>query len=228
MKPLIFSVEDDVNIQNVIQIALTNSDFDIRIFSHAKDLFLELEKVVPDLILLDVMLPDVNGIETFKRIKTEKKLIKVPIMIVSAKISEIDKVIGLDSGADDYLIKPFGVLELISRVKALIRRTHLENKKEILIIENLKVNPANYLCEYLGKEIKLTKKQFELLYILMSNRGKTITRDDIINSVWGFEFIGETRTLDVHIKEIRKKLDFAGINTKAIDTVRGIGYRFIL
>ncbi|HPJ24056.1 MAG TPA: response regulator transcription factor [Bacillota bacterium] len=228
MKPLIYSVEDDINIQNVIQIALNNSNFDIKTFSNAQDLFVALNKQTPDLFLLDIMLPDVNGIEILKKIRENPKHALIPVMIISAKISEIDRVIGLDSGADDYMIKPFGVLELVSRVKALLRRTKSQEINESFSIGDLVINQNKHICQYQGKEITLTRKQFELLFLLMQKHNEILSRDDILNSVWGYEYIGETRTLDVHVKEIRKRLREAGISETAIETIRGIGYRFVL
>ena len=183
MKPLIYSVEDDINIQNVIQIALNNSNFDIKTFSNAQDLFVALNKQTPDLFLLDIMLPDVNGIEILKKIRENPKHALIPVMIISAKISEIDRVIGLDSGADDYMIKPFGVLELVSRVKALLRRTKSQEINESFSIGDLVINQNKHICQYQGKEITLTRKQFELLFLLMEKNNEIISRDEILNAV---------------------------------------------
>ena len=166
--------------------------------------------------------------EIIKRIKSLPALRSAPILIVSAKASEIDRVIGLDTGADDYLVKPFGVLELVSRIKALLRRTSKTSKENPMEINGLKLDPANYNCEYDGKEIILTKKQFELLKFLMENHNQTIERNQILEMIWGYDFVGESRTLDVHIKELRKKLKGVGINTNTIETIRGVGYKFIL
>lgn len=228
MTPLIYSVEDDLNIQNVIQIALKNSNYKIQSFTNAKQLFEALEIETPNLFLLDIMLPDMDGLEILRKIKANPKIRMIPVMIVSAKISEVDKVIGLDSGADDYLIKPFGVLELVSRIKALLRRFDLKQEPKKLVIKDLVIDVSNYECKYNGKIIEFTKKQFDLLKLLMENHNKVVTRNEILNLVWGYEYIGETRTLDVHIKEIRRKLKEAGVVSKSIDTIRGIGYKFTL
>lgn len=228
MKPMIFSVEDDTNIQNVIQIALTNSNYDIQTFQDAVSLFDALKRETPDLFLLDVMLPDENGIQILKRLKADSTYNQIPVMIISAKSSELDRVIGLDSGADDYLVKPFGVLELVSRIKALLRRYQTEDVPPVLQIGPVEINQNNYTCHVSGREISLTHKQFDLLFFLMQKSKEVVSREDILNKIWGYEFIGETRTLDVHIKEIRRKLHEAGLETKAIETVRGVGYRFIL
>ena len=228
MNPLIYSVEDDLNIQNVIKIALQNSNFDIALFSDAQTMFNELKSKKPDLFLLDIMLPNMDGLKILKKLKSESKFQKIPVMMLSAKSSEIDKVIGLDYGADDYMIKPFGVLELVSRVKALLRRYKDVETKTDIVIGNLVIKPNKYKCEYKGKEIELTKKEFDLLKMLANNRRDIVSREEILNVVWGYEYIGETRTVDVHIKEIRKKLKSAGISEKTIETARGIGYKLIL
>ncbi|MBI9009247.1 MAG: response regulator transcription factor [Tenericutes bacterium] len=227
MKPLIFSVEDDQNIQNVIQIALRNSNYEISSFDDAKSLYKRLENEKPDLFLLDIMLPDLDGLEILKHLKSNPQFQDIPVMIISAKISEVDKVIGLDSGADDYLIKPFGVLELVSRVKALLRR-YREDKSNIIVLGNLELDSKRHECLYKKVPVVFTKKQFSLLKLLMENYNVIVSRDDIFNLVWGFEYIGETRTVDVHIKEIRRKLKEAGIEEQTIENIRGIGYKFVL
>lgn len=228
MKPMVFSVEDDLNIQNVIKIALENSQFEIVNFENGKSLFHRLEEQTPDLFLLDIMLPDMDGLEIVKKLKKNEKYKSVPIMIISAKSSEIDRVIGIDLGADDYLVKPFGVLELVSRVKALLRRNEKFNKTQVLEIKDLKLDIKEYVVMYKDQEVIFTKKQFDLLKYFMEKNQKTITRDEILNNVWGYDFFGETRTLDVHVKEIRKKLKDAGVESQAIETVRGVGYKFVL
>lgn len=228
MKPIIFSVEDDLNIQNVIKIALENSQFEIVNFDNAKALFQRLEEQVPDLFLLDIMLPDMDGLEIVKKLKINSKFKNIPIMIISAKSSEIDRVIGIDLGADDYLIKPFGVLELVSRVKALLRRNEKFNNAKQLEIAGLTLDASEYKVTYNDHEIVFTKKQFDLLKYFMEKHNKTVTRDEILNNVWGYDFFGETRTLDVHVKEIRKKLKEVGIENIAIETIRGVGYKFVL
>jgi len=228
MKPLVYSVEDDLNIQNVIKIALENSQFEIVNFETAKELFKKLEDMSPDIFLLDIMLPDMDGLEIIKKLKSNSKYNRIPIMVISAKTSEVDRVIGIDLGADDYLIKPFGVLELVSRVKALLRRNEDLNQPKLLEIKGLVLDPHNYSLKYNNQNLALTKKQIDLVKYFMENHQKTVTRDDILNKVWGYEFLGESRTLDVHVKEIRKKLKEAGIEEPAVETIRGVGYKFIL
>ncbi|MGD9910710.1 MAG: response regulator transcription factor [Candidatus Izemoplasmatales bacterium] len=224
----IFSVEDDLNIQNVIKIALTNSGYDVSLFSDAFSLFKALESQIPHLVLLDIMLPDMDGLSIIKRMKANPKWASIPIMMVSAKGTEIDKVIGLDLGADDYLAKPFGVLELVSRTKALLRRNKQASSDDTITIGELVLNPSEYVCSYQGNEITFTSKEFQLLKLLMQNHHKIVLREEILNIVWGYDFIGETRTLDVHIKEVRMKLAAAGIEETCIQTVRGVGYKFVL
>ncbi len=229
MRPLIYSVEDDLNIQKVIKITLENSNFGIKTFENANSLFSALSQETPDLFLLDIMLPDMDGLKIIEKIKAKDNLKNIPIMIISAKASEVDKVTGLDIGADDYLVKPFGVLELISRIKALLRRyDHKADQNRKIELKGLKMNLGNYSCGYNGKLIKLTKKQFELLWYLVNNKELTLKRDEIIKNVWDYEFVGESRSLDVHINNIRKKLREAGVNRETIETVRGIGFKFEL
>ncbi|MGE0003432.1 MAG: response regulator transcription factor [Candidatus Izemoplasmatales bacterium] len=225
---LIYSVEDDTNIQHVIRIALQNSNMDVEMFGEAKSFFRKLEEQIPALVLLDIMLPDMDGHAILKRMKANPRWNRIPVLFLSAKGSEIDKVVGLDLGADDYLAKPFGVLELVSRVKALLRRSASATSEETLSIKGLVLNPKEYVCTYQDKKMTLTQKEFQLLKLLMQNHHHIVTRDEILNIVWGYDFVGETRTLDVHIKEVRLKLSQAGIEEEAIQTVRGVGYKFVL
>jgi two-component system alkaline phosphatase synthesis response regulator PhoP len=226
MNPLIYSVEDDSNISHVIHIALTNSGYDVQSFVDGKSMFSALEANRPNLILLDIMLPEMDGIDILKRLKNAHSYRDIPVMIVSAKSTELDKVIGLDTGADDYLLKPFGVLELISRVKALLRRSIKEETGMILQSNGLVLNIEEHSCYYQNEQIPLTSKEFSLLKVLIQNTNKTLTRETIFTSVWGYDFVGETRTLDVHMKEVRAKLTKAGVDPDLIQTVRGVGYKW--
>jgi len=223
---IIYSVEDDLNIQNVIRIALTNSGHHVETFSEAAPMFERLKTHVPNLFLLDVMLPGMDGLAIVKQLKSRAEWAKVPIFIISAKTTEIDKVVGLDLGADDYLTKPFGVLELISRVKALLRRTETSMEEPVLNISGITLDAKERTCQVSGRELTLTGKEFALLKMLMANANKLITREEIMNTVWGYDFMGESRTLDVHIKELRQKLGNAGMADDLIETVRGVGYKF--
>jgi two-component system alkaline phosphatase synthesis response regulator PhoP len=225
MGALIYIVEDDPNIANVIHIALSNSGFQTVLFAHAKPMFEALEDARPQAFVLDVMLPDVDGIEIIRELKKRPSVAKIPILIVSAKTAELDKVVGLDVGADDYLAKPFGVLELISRVKAILRRSE-GTADDVLTHDGLRLDSGAHVCTYKETELSLTAKEFQLLRELMTHQNRLLTRDELLNRVWGYDFAGETRTVDVHIKELRAKLNAAGASAEWIQTVRGVGYKF--
>lgn len=218
---LIYVVEDDVNIQEIEMFALKNSGYRVEGFGNAKDFFAKLSEKTPDLILLDVMLPDLDGLSILKKVRTVPDTKKTPVIFVSAKTSEIDKVKGLDMGADDYLAKPFGVMELISRVKALLRRTSRINEDSQLIHEDILMDMDKHAVTVAGQLCELTFKEFELLKYLMLNQGIVLSRDKIMDQVWGFEYEGESRTVDMHIKTLRQKLGAAG---GCIKTVRNVGY----
>lgn len=218
---LIYVVEDDVNIQEIEMFALKNSGYRVEGFGNAKDFFAKLSEKTPDLILLDVMLPDLDGLSILKKVRTVPDTKKTPVIFVSAKTSEIDKVKGLDMGADDYLAKPFGVMELISRVKALLRRSNAASEEKTLALGEIQIDNEKY-CVYVGNRLcELTYKEFELLKMMMQNVGIVLTRDRIMDRVWGTDYEGESRTLDMHIKTLRKKLGEEGIRIK---TVRNVGY----
>jgi len=225
---IIFVVEDDENIQNVIKIALTNSGYEVRLFGDATSFFSSASEITPDMVLLDIMLPKTDGISILKKIKHDFLTKSIPVMMISAKNSEIDKVVALDLGADDYLSKPFGVLELISRVKALFRRTPASSRDSLLSVGGIVLDINEFICTYNDIQIPFTQKEFQLLKLLMQNQGKVLHREDILNAVWGYDFVGETRTLDVHIAEIRSKLSSAGLTQEVIQTVRGVGYKLVL
>ena len=218
---LIYVVEDDVNIQEIEMFALKNSGYRVEGFGNAKDFFAKLSEKTPDLILLDVMLPDLDGLSILKKVRTVPDTKKTPVILVSAKTSEIDKVKGLDMGADDYLAKPFGVMELISRVKALLRRSNAASEEKTLALGEIQIDNEKH-CVYVGNRLcELTYKEFELLKMMMQNVGIVLTRDRIMDRVWGTDYEGESRTLDMHIKTLRKKLGEEGIRIK---TVRNVGY----
>lgn len=217
----IYIVEDDVNIREIERYALKNSGYQVEEFETGADFFRRLEKAVPSLILLDIMLPGEDGLDILTRIRANKATAGVPIIMVTAKTSELDKVKGLDLGADDYITKPFGVMELISRVKALLRRTqNTQEESQIRHGEILLDNDRHAV--YLGETpCELTFKEFELLKYLLVNQGIVLSRDKIMDQVWGFEYEGESRTVDMHIKTLRQKLGAAG---SCIKTVRNVGY----
>lgn len=217
----IYIVEDDANIREIEHYALKNSGYEVEKFECGADFFKRLKEALPSLILLDIMLPDEDGLDILAKIRADKAAAQIPVIMVTAKGSELDKVKGLDQGADDYITKPFGVMELISRVKALLRRTKSEEESSKLthgeiVLDNDKhaVFAGDTLCE-------LTFKEFELLKYLIRNKGIVLSRDKIMDQVWGFEYEGESRTVDMHIKTLRQKLGSAGT---CIKTVRNVGY----
>jgi two-component system alkaline phosphatase synthesis response regulator PhoP len=228
MKPLIYVVEDDLNIQNVIKIALENAQYNVVCFDNGKAFLDVLVDKQPHLILLDIMLPGMDGIDIITRIKRKNALKEIPIMIVSAKTSELDKVIGLDVGADDYLIKPFGVLELVSRVKALLRRTLSKETTNTIESQGYSLNIKSHELKYQNQSKQLPNKQFELLKYMMEHENQVVSREEILNKIWGYDFVGESRTLDVHIKELRKSLSEMSQSKQHIETIRGVGYKLSL
>lgn len=218
----IYCVEDDESIRNLIIYALKNNDFEVDGFEDGKSFFESLNEL-PDLILLDIMLPGEDGYEILARLKSNAKTREIPVIMLTSKTSEFDKVKGLDMGADDYIAKPFGVMELISRINAVLRRTKpTEVKEENLTIANIQMDLRRHKVTVDGDEVHLTFKEFELLNYLMSNQEIVLSRDKIMNKVWGFDFEGESRTVDVHIRTLRIKLGDSG---KMIKTIRNVGYK---
>lgn len=220
---VIYVVEDDANIREIEMIALKNSGYEVEEFEYASDFFEALKHQQPDLLLLDIMLPDGDGLEIVRTIRSKADTEKLPIILVTAKTTELDKVRGLDNGADDYLTKPFGIMELISRVKALLRRTCKEQQEKVLSIGEVCLNEEKHCVTVSGETCELTYKEYELLKLLMTNAGVVTSREDILEKVWGTNFEGESRTLDMHIKTLRQKLKVAG---SMIKTVRNVGYIF--
>ncbi len=220
---MIYIVEDDTDIREMERYALTSSGFDVIACASGAELFEKMWDDIPQLVMLDIMLPGEDGLEILGRIRGSERLNSVPVIMVTAKTSEIDKVRGLDQGADDYLTKPFGVMELVSRVKALLRRSQVrEQEHDKLIVGNIVMDCDKRTVTCDGQELELTFKEYELLYALMSNKGAVQSREKLINTVWGYDFAGETRTVDMHIKTLRQKL---GLNGRSITTVRNVGYR---
>ena len=220
---LIYVVEDDKNIQEIETFALAGSGYKAVGFENATQFFAALKNEIPDLILLDIMLPDKDGISVVKKLREMEETAMIPILMVTAKTSEIDKVKGLDSGADDYMTKPFGVMELISRVKALLRRSNVieKAKDKILTLGGVKLDTEKHQVTVNGEVCELTYKEYQLLKLLMRNAGMVTTRQVILDRVWGTDFEGESRTLDMHIKTLRQKLQDEG---SMIRTVRNVGY----
>ena len=219
---LIYAVEDDKNILEIEMFALKNSGYQVDGFECARDFYKKLDERQPDLVLLDIMLPDEDGIHILKKIRSHAELRKVPVILVTAKGTELDKVKGLDAGADDYIAKPFGVLELISRVKAVLRRSEMLEQDTEIIQGNIRMNVEKHRVYVVEKTIELTYKEFELLRVFMKNAGNVLTREVLMDRVWGTNYEGESRTLDMHIKTLRKKLGEEG---ERIKTVRNVGYR---
>lgn len=219
---LIYIIEDDKNILEIESFALKNSGYDIRGFVTAKDFYKALNDFLPDLILLDIMLPDEDGLSILQKIRSNVQTRYLPIILVTAKTTEIDKVKGLDTGADDYMTKPFGVMELISRVKALLRRTKTGTEDELLYeFKDIILDDEKHLVTVNGEVCDLTYKEYELLKLFMTNKGIVINRERILARVWGTDFEGESRTIDMHIKNLRQKLKTSG---KYIKTIRNVGY----
>lgn len=218
---LIYIVEDDQNIREIQHFALQNSGFKVEEFSCAKDFFKQINEKIPQLIILDIMLPDEDGLQIMSKLRQAPETKKVPVIMVTAKTTELDKVKGLDSGADDYITKPFGVMELISRVKAVLRRTSDVQEEKVLNLGEVSMDCEKHMVKVDHKPVELTFKEFELLKLLMTNAGIVMTREIIMERVWGVDFEGESRTLDMHIKTLRQKLGEAG---GRIRTVRNVGY----
>ena len=219
---LIYVVEDDVNIREIECFALKNSGYTIEDFECAKDLYAKIRERVPDLVLLDIMLPDEDGLEIVKKLRKKAETRRMPIILVTAKTSEMDKVKGLDIGADDYLTKPFGVMELISRTKALLRRSQNMSLEKFLSLGDIFLDDEKRMVYVKDKPCDLTYKEFELLKMLLQNVGIVLPREEIMVHVWGMDYEGESRTLDMHIKTLRQKLGESGSRIK---TVRNVGYR---
>lgn len=218
---IIYIVEDDRNIREIETIALKNSGYTVEAFEMAKPFYRRLDERTPDLILLDVMLPDEDGLDILKKLRNRGDTKKLPILMVTAKSTEIDKVRGLDMGADDYLTKPFGVMELVSRIKALLRRTKAEIEEKFLHLGDIFMDGERRTVFVKDVPVELTYKEYELLKYLIANQGVVLTREQIMGQVWGTYFEGETRTVDMHIKTLRQKLTEEGAR---IRTVRNVGY----
>ncbi len=219
---LIYIVEDDTNIREIESFALKNSGYQIKDFSNAKDFYEALKEKKPDLVMLDIMLPDEDGMEILMKLRKNLETRRLPVIMVTAKTTELDRVKGLDSGADDYITKPFGVMELISRVKALLRRTMGEEQEKILKVDEILLNDERHQVLVDGKPCDLTFKEYELLRLFMQNRGIVLSRDVIMDRIWDMNCDVETRTLDVHLKTLRAKL---GDSASHIRTIRNVGYR---
>ena len=219
---MIYCVEDDDNIRELVIYTLESTGLKARGFADGSAFMEALAFDTPELILLDIMLPGDDGLELLKKLKSSSKTKNIPVIMVTAKGSEYDKVVGLDSGADDYVTKPFGMMELVSRIKAVLRRSGKVEDRTDMETAGVHVDVKKHEVTVDGKEIALTLKEFELLEKLMRNQGIVLTRDQLLTEIWGYDFDGETRTVDVHIRTLRQKLGDKG---EIIQTVRGVGYR---
>lgn len=220
---MIFCVEDDAGIRDLMIYTLNASGFRAVGFENAREFYAALADDTPELIMLDIMLPGEDGISILKRLKANARTADIPVIMATAKGNEYDKVIGLDLGADDYLAKPFGMMEMASRVRAVLRRSgRAAEKQQLIRVGGLEMNLGEHIVTADGIRIQLTLKEFELLHTFMTNPGRAFTREQLLSSVWSEDFLGETRTVDVHVGTLRQKLGSCG---KYIRTVRGVGYK---
>ncbi|MCI5655330.1 MAG: response regulator transcription factor [Candidatus Pseudoruminococcus sp.] len=220
---IIYVVEDDTDIRELESYALKNSGYDIVQFDSGKEVFESCLEKQPSMILLDIMLPDEDGLSILKKLRANDKTKNIPVILVTAKSTELDTVKGLDMGADDYIAKPFGVMELVSRVKALLRRTEKQQQpSDGISYQNINIDDEKHVVTVDKKPTELTFKEYELLKFLIMNKGIVLTREKIMNKVWGFEYEGESRTVDMHIKTLRQKLGESG---SVIKTIRNVGYK---
>ncbi len=221
---MIYVLEDDDSIRELVVYTLCSADLPAVGFARPSDFWAQLNRNTPHLILLDIMLPEEDGLQILRRLRTSPATRRTMVMLLTAKGTEFDKVVGLDGGADDYLSKPFGMMELVARVRALMRRAEAEAEPEpAYTMGGLTLDPAKHTVTANGESVSLTLKEFELLRLLMRSRDTVLTRDRLLNEIWGYAFDGESRTVDVHIRSLRQKLGQAG---SCIETVRGVGYRF--
>ncbi len=219
---LIYIVEDDTDIRELESYALKNSGYEVQSFAESKSFFKACSVQIPKLVILDVMLPDYDGLSVLEKFRSDNVTKSVPVILVTAKGSEMDKVKGLDMGADDYITKPFSVLELISRVRAILRRCADTNRQDVITLGGIVFDDSKHIVTSHGEQCTLTYKEYELLKYLLKNKGMALTRENIILNVWGYDFEGESRTVDMHITTLRQKLGDCG---NLIKTVRNVGYK---
>ena len=221
---MIYILEDDDNIRKLIKYSLTSQGFETRDFALPSEFWNDLQKAKPDLFLLDIMLPEEDGISILKKLRSNREYSSIPVIMLTAKDSEYDVVTGLDAGADDYVTKPFGMMALVSRIKAILRRYEKkDSKKEVLEAGGIKLDENQHTVFTGTKQLFLTVKEFDLLFLLMKNRGNVLTREYLLETVWELSTDIESRTVDVHIRTLRQKLGDAG---NSIETIRGVGYKF--
>lgn len=222
---MIYILEDDDNIRKLICYSLTSQNFEIKDFAIPSDFWITLENNKPDLLLLDIMLPQEDGISILKKLRSSPETSGIPVIMLTAKDSEYDVVTGLDAGADDYVTKPFGMMTLVSRIKAVLRRYEkTDGHKELLQVGDLRIDENQHTVFINNQQLFLTVKEFDLLVLLIKNRGNVLTREKLLEHIWDISADVESRTVDVHIRTLRQKLGDAG---NAIETIRGVGYKFI-
>ncbi|MDP4127564.1 MAG: response regulator transcription factor [Bacillota bacterium] len=228
MKKLIYLVEDEKHIQELIAFNLEENGYEVKSFDDGESMLGECPNRKPNLFVLDIMLPGIDGLEICRRLKQDPDLNNIPIIMLTAKGEEFDKVLGLELGADDYITKPFSIREFIARVKVVFRRQtgSLENNSDILKVGKISLDSSRHEVYKDQQIIKMTFKEFELLKLLITNKGKVLSREMLLDKIWGFDYYGETRTVDVHIRYLRQKIEDDANNPVYIETVRGIGYRF--
>lgn len=219
---LIYCVEDDTSIRDIEIYTLQSTGYEAVGFENGKDFFAQIHKQVPDLVILDIMLPDISGMEILAKLKKDPSTMNLPVILASAKGTEFDKITGLDTGADDYLAKPFGMMEMVSRVRAVLRRS-TPNTQTLITAGSITINDATHEVRVNGEYVELTLKEYSVLKMLISHPHIVFTRDRLLNEIWGMDYDGETRTVDVHIRTLRTKLKEAG---SCIETIRGVGYRY--
>ena len=219
---MIYLLEDDDNIRKLVLYTFSSQNIDAMGFAKPSEFWKQIGKEIPDIVLLDIMLPEEDGLQVLKKLRNNSATVDVTVIMLTAKGSEYDKVIGLNGGSDDYVAKPFSMLELVARVNAHLRRTTNQHKIKEFILKDLYVCPAKHIVKVRDEKITLTLKEFELLCLLLDNEGIVLSRGQLIDRIWGYSFDGETRTVDVHIRTLRKKLKSAG---EYIETVKGVGYK---
>lgn len=219
---MIYLLEDDDGIRELVIYTLQKTGFAAQGFACAGDFWKAFKTELPELVLLDIMLPDEDGLSVLKELRRSSRTDHIPVIMMTAKGSEYDRVIGLDSGADDYLPKPFGMMELVSRIRAVLRRIKRDQEREVDQLGDIILDAGKHMVKVNGSEVSLTYKEFRLLQCLMKNKGLVMTRDQLLSGIWGYDFGGETRTVDVHIRTLRQKLGAAG---ECIETIRGVGYK---
>ncbi len=218
----IWCIEDDVNINNLVIYALESAGYEAKGFFNYADFEQEMKKDKPNLVILDVMLPDMDGIEILRQLRQNSITSGIPVIMLTAKTAEIDKVRALDMGADDYVTKPFGVMELLSRVRAVMRRAMPKAEEDLIVCANVTLVPSQHKVTVDGVQVDLTLKEYNLLHLMLTNQGQVFTRKQLMDKVWGDSFVGESRTIDMHIKTLRQKLETGG---DIIKTIRGVGYK---